>query len=472
MLAVSYRKVVCKTWISDIFRDWSYRKKTPKKAKKSKKLFTMLVKNAKIVKSKARTLEKNHKGGLSMKKKVIAILLTAAMALSLVACGAKQEAPAQEAPAQEAPAQEAEAEAPAGDAAAPAVESPLAGKKVAYIMYMSSATIFQMWSENFQKTAEALGMTADTFFCNDSADTWKNTIQTCAANGYDGLMVSHGGQEYAWQFLTDILKQYPDLKIVTFDTPFKDANGETAKIDGVIQFFQQDAGFAAGLVEALMALPENKDKVAAGEALNILQVQQGKGYNSPFDRRQVGYEPYEKDGKIVTVKRIAPTNDQDATNSMRDVTTATLATYKDEDIDGIWVCYDAYGQGVYQALSEGKRNIPMVSVDISNEDIQFMQEEGSQWKACATTNWNLNGEFACRVLALEMADQYADIEAASCYYKDPGAWMEIPSTIVTQEQVTSKPGITIENLGEVADASYSDTSWMPTCDWMVALLGR
>ena len=38
----------------------------------------------------------------------------------------------------------------------------------------------------------------------------------------------------------------------------------------------------------------------------------------------------------------------------------------------------------------------MVSVDICNEDIQFMQEEGSQWKACATTNWNLNGEFACR----------------------------------------------------------------------------
>ena len=62
----------------------------------------------------------------------------------------------------------------------------------------------------------------------------------------------------------------------------------------------------------------------------------------------------------------------------------------------------------------------MVSVDICNEDIQFMQE-GKNWKACATTNWTSNGEFACRVLALEMADQYEDIEAASCYYADPGA---------------------------------------------------
>ena len=350
--------------------------------------------------------------------------------------------------------------------------SPVAGKKVAYIMLMSPATIFQMWSDSFTTAAEKLGMEADTFFCADNAQTWQDTIAQCAAGGYDGLMVSHGGQEYAWQYLSDILAQYPDLKIVTFDTPFKDANGETAKIEGVTQFFQQDAGFAAGLVEALMALPENAEKVAAGEPLNILQVQQGAGYNSPFDRRQVGYEPYVEDGSIVTVERIAPTDDQNATSSMRDVTTATLAKYSDDDIDGIWCCYDAYAQGVYQSLSENGNDIPMVSVDICNEDIQFMQEEGSQWKACATTNWTSNGEFALRILALEMADQYEDIAAASCYYDEIGDWLEIPSTIVTQDQVTSQEGITIENLDLVADESYSDVSWMPTCDWMVELLGH
>lgn len=340
-----------------------------------------------------------------------------------------------------------------------ATESPLQGKKVAYIMYMSSATIFQMWSDSFTATAEALGMEASTFFCNDNADTWKSTIEQCAQGGYDGLMVSHGGQEYAYDFLTGILEQYPDLKIVTFDTPFKDANGETARIEGVTQFFQQDAGFAESLVEAIMDMyPE---KVEAGEPVNILQVQQGAGYNSPFDRRQVGYQPFEDEGKIKTVERIAPIDDQNATASMRDVTAATLQKYTSEDIDGIWCCYDAYAQGVYQALREAGSDIPMVSVDICNEDIQFMQE-GENWKACATTNWTSNGEFACRVLALEMADQYDDIAAASCYYEDPGDWLEIPSVIVTQEMVTSKDGINIENLAEVAGEAYSDTSWMPT----------
>ena len=195
------------------------------------------------------------------------------------------------------------------------------------------------------------------------------------------------------------------------------------------------------------------DKTEAGEPVNILQVQQGAGYNSPFDRRQVGYEPFETDGKIKTVERIAPIDDQNATSSMRDVTAATLQKYGEGDIDGIWCCYDAYAQGVYQALREADSDIPMVSVDICNEDIQFMQE-GKNWKACATTNWTSNGE------------------AASCYYADPGAWMEIPSVIVTQEMVTSKDGINIENLAEVAGEDYSDTSWMPTCDWMVEALGH
>lgn len=411
-----------------------------------------------------------------MKKKIIATLLAATMALSLTACGSGGDSSSSSngsSTTQSSSGGTDSTSVSSGSGEATGnVESPVAGKKIAYIMLMSPATIFQMWSDSFTETAEKLGMTADTFFCADNAEQWQTRIEQCAAAGYDGLMVSHGGQEYAWDFLSGILEQYPDLKIVTFDTPFKDANGETAKIEGVTQFFQRDAGFAADLLEYLMSLPENAEKVAAGEPLNILQVQQGAGYNSPFDRRQEGYQPYEDEGKIVTVERIAPTDDQNATQSMRDVMTATLAKYSDDEIDGIWCCYDAYAQGVYQALSEQGRDIPMVSVDISNEDIQFMQEEGSQWKACATTNWTLNGEFACRILALELANQYEDIAAASCYYEDIGDWLEIPSSIITQEQVTSQDGITIENVGEVADESYSDTSWMPTCDWMVELLGR
>lgn len=405
-------------------------------------------------------------------KKLIAMLLALAMVFALVACGGGNDKPSSGTQSNP-PASTSQDEGSASTGTDDPV-SPVAGKKIAYIMLMTPATIFQMWSESMTKTAEKLGMTAETFFCADDAQQWQDKIAACAADGFDGLVVSHGGQEYAWSFLKDILEQYPDLTICTFDTPFKDENGNVQKIDGVVQFFQQDASFAALLVEELLKL--NQDKVDAGEAVRILQVQQGAGFNSPFDRRQVGYQPYLDNGKIENVERIAPVDNQNATQSMREVTYATLQKYNDtEDIDGIWCCYDAYAQGVYAALVEAGSNIPMVSVDICNEDIQFMQE-GKNWKACATTNWNHNGEFACRLIALMMADEWDAIESCKIYadYAEAnnGNWMELPITIVTQEQVMSKDGINIENLGEVADASYTDASWMPTCDWMAALLGH
>ena len=195
-------------------------------------------------------------------KKLVAMLLVLAMAFALVACGGNSTTSNQGSTSTPASSADGSGDASTGDAStgdastgdATTTESPVAGKKIAYIMLMSSATIFQMWSDSFTETAEKLGMTADTFFCSDNADTWKSTIEQCAQGGYDGLMVSHGGQEYAWDFLSGILEQYPDLKIVTFDTPFKDANGEVQKIEGVTQFFQQDAGFAATLVEELLKL--------------------------------------------------------------------------------------------------------------------------------------------------------------------------------------------------------------------------
>lgn len=347
------------------------------------------------------------------------------------------------------------------------VDSPVAGKKVAYIMQMAPSDIFQMWSESAQKTAQALGMEYDAFFCGGSDAQWQDTISQCAAAGYDGLLLSHGGQNYAYTFLKGLLEQYPDLKIVTFDTQFKDSSGQTQTLEGVTQFFQQDAQFAQLLLEYVC---ENlyPDKVAAGEPVNILKVWVGPNFLSPFDRRQEGYAACEDEGMIRTVETIGPSDFSNAEASMADVTTATLAKYQPGEIDAIWCCYDLYASGVYTALTQGGYDIPMVSVDICNADIEKMSREGSPWKACATTNWNYNGEFGMRVLALEMSGEYDAII-------DPmtgkvASWLELPTTVVTQDMV-SGGGINVTNLDTVAGDSYTDRSWMPTADWMARLLG-
>lgn len=347
------------------------------------------------------------------------------------------------------------------------INSPVSGKKVAYIMQMAPSDIFQMWSKSAQETAEGLGMEFDAFFCGGSDTTWQDTVSQCAASGYDGLLLSHGGQNYSYTFLNDLKNKYPNLKIVTFDTLFKDSSGQTQKIDGVTQFFQQDAQFSELLLDYICntLYPEKK---AAGEPVNILKVWVGPGFLSAFDRREEGYQIYEQQGLINTVETIGPSDFNNAEASMADVTTAVLAKYKEGDIDAVWCCYDLYAAGVYTALTQGGYDIPMVSVDICNADIEKMAREGSPWKACATTNWYYNGEFGMRVLALELAGEYDKI--IDPMTGEVSDWLELPANIVTQEMV-SGGNINVTNLDTVAGSSYSDRSWMPTSDWIAELLG-
>ena len=113
-------------------------------------------------------------------KKLVALLLALAMVFALAACGSGNTSTpgsTSKEPATSTPASSDADASTSGEATTGTGESPVAGKKIAYIMLMSSATIFQMWSDSFTETAEKLGMKADTFFCSDNADTWKSTIE-------------------------------------------------------------------------------------------------------------------------------------------------------------------------------------------------------------------------------------------------------------------------------------------------------
>lgn len=354
-----------------------------------------------------------------------------------------------------------------GEAPVTTESSPVAGKKVAYIMLLAPSDIFQMWSQSAQETAEGLGMDYDVFFCNGSDQQWQDTITQCAQAGYDGLLLSHGGQAYAYTFLKELIAQYPELKIVTFDTQFLDSEGQTQTLEGVTQFFQRDTQLTKLLLDYLCndLYPEKK---AAGEPIQVLKVWVGPGYLAAFDRREGGYAAYEAQGLIHTVETIGPEDLNDAEASMAAVTAEVLAKYSPGEIDAIWCCYDLYAAGVYTALTEGGYDIPLVSVDICNADLEKMAQETSPWMACATTNWSYNGEFGIRVLALELAGESEKITDPT--NGRPSSWLTLPATLVTQEMLGGET-VDVTDLATVAGPSYSDRSWMPTTDWMAALLG-
>ncbi len=347
---------------------------------------------------------------------------------------------------------------------ATATENPVEGKKVAYIMLLPSATIFQMWKDSCANLCDAMGVDFDFFFCDGDFNKWQDTINTCAQAGYDGILVSHGNQDGSYDFLNQVHEQYPDMDIVTFDTQFY-SDGEYKKIDGVTQMFQQDSSLVTVLLDKMI-----EDKKASGseDPVKLIKVWRGPNYNSPFDRREVGWEEYEAEGLIETVGEVQPL--EDSIDSANTVTAAYLQTIKREDVDGIIAYYDLYGQGVYNAILENDNlngnngdALPMASVDIDSVDVTNMQNHPEIWTAAGTTDWTLNGEIAMRLLLLEMADDYDDIYNPADGSKGVDV-VEVPGSAILATDL--KDDSTVENLGEIAGETYGNLDYLSEAAWM------
>lgn len=398
-------------------------------------------------------------------KKVLATVLATAMIAGLSACGSGSTASSSKS--SSAASSKSEAVAATSTAASSVTvntDNPVAGKKVAYIMLLPSATIFQMWKDSCANLCKAMGVDFDFFFCDGDFNKWQDTIRTCAEAGYDGLVVSHGNQDGSYVFLKEIHDSYPDMKIVTFDTQFY-TDGEYQKIDGVTQMFQQDKSLVTVLLDEMIA-----QKEARGEEgpARLIKVWRGPNFNSPFDRREVGWEEYEEAGKIETVGEVQPL--QDSVDSANTVTAAYLQSIKREDVDGIIAYYDLYGQGVYNAILENDNMngtngdaLPMASVDIDPVDITNMQTRPDIWTAAGTTDWTMNGEIGMRVLMLEMADEYDKILDPAT--GDTGVdVIEVPGTAILAKNL--KEDSTVETLGEIAGETYGNLDYLSETDWM------
>ena len=136
--------------------------------------------------------------------------------------------------------------------------------------------------------------------------------------------------------------------------------------------------------------------------MKVLKTFMGPGV-PPLDRRNVVYTKLEQEGKIQTVSTISPS---DPSNARGDVTTkaaAILPTIATGSVDAIWGCYDELAKGVLQALNDAHRtDIPMYTIDISNDDIQLMVTNKDVWQSTASVDPKLIGIVDMRLMAMKL----------------------------------------------------------------------
>lgn len=316
------------------------------------------------------------------RKRLLSFLMIASLSASLLAgCGSSSTST--------------EGEGDAGAAAG-------ANGKIAVIRNLPSDDHTKQFLEGAKAEGEALGYQVDTFISNGDDAKFQELVAQQVQKGYDGLIISHGKAEYS----TDMLKPALDagMKVVTFDTAFKDGTIP----EGITSTAQDDEALARlSLDEIVASSPSTPAKV--------IKVWFGPGV-PPLDRRDAIYKEYEAAGKIKTVELIGPSTLDDVQGEVSNRVAAVLPKYPAGTVDAMWGSWDEMAKGGYKALKEANRtDINLVSIDVSNQDINLMMEEGSVWSATAAVDPKLIGMVNMRLLAKKLkgeeTPQTYDLEA-------------------------------------------------------------
>ncbi len=314
-----------------------------------------------------------------MKKRVVAVMLAAAMVCSLAACGgsesaapeAVQESAEEEAPAEDAAETEAE---PAEDAAeTPAAEDETAaGLKIAIVSSPSGVDDGSFNQDNYNGILSFIENHPESTVTPVQEPTGDvaAAVQAVADIVADYDVIVCCGFQFAG--ITSIAQENPDVKFVLVDTFPSDADGNEAEVDNIyaMQFAEQESGVFAGMAAAL----ETKS--------NKVSVVNGIAYPSNVNY-QYGFEcgvKYinETEGKSVEVVELPSYAGTDVTGanvggnyvgSFADEATGKVVgnALIAEGVDIIFVAAGASGNGVLTAVKEAD-GVYFIGCDVDQYD--------------------------------------------------------------------------------------------------------
>ncbi len=335
---------------------------------------------------------------------------------------------------------------PTAAPAAPGASIPEAiskgGITVAVVRNLPSDDHTKQFLDGARSEGESFGFKVDTFIADNDDAKFQELVAQAIAKGYTGLVISHGKKDYSY----DMLKPAVDkgIKVVTFDTVI-DKDGQT--LPEITTTAQDDFKLAELSLSEIAAL--SKD----GQPVRVIKLWFGPGV-PPLDRRETIYKKFEQDGKIKTLEVIGPTNFQDVQGDIASKVSAVLAKYPPGTVDAIWGSWDEMAKGGYKALKDaGRDDIKLISIDVSNQDMNLMREPGSVWLSTAAVDPRLIGIVDMRLLAMKLAGEQTP------------ANYDLEARLIKASQL--KPDTNMTNLKDVIEGwGKSDAFNQP---WMDAL---
>jgi len=260
--------------------------------------------------------------------------------------------------------------------------------KIAVVRNLGSDDNTTQFVGGVKEEGKALGFQVDVFLTNGDDAKFQDFVNQAITQKYDGIILSQGRDPYSTELVKKITAA--GIAVSAFDTA---VNG---KFPGATVTSQADESLAEQSLGALVS--DFKGKA------NIVKLWVA-GF-PPMERRQVIYKqtlaanPGIKE--LASIGAVSSDVPGDTANKVA----AILAKYPKGQIDAIWGSWDAFTQGAYKALKEnGRTEIKVYSIDVSNQDLQLIQEKNSPWQVTAAVDPKLIGKINLRIVAKKIAGE-------------------------------------------------------------------
>lgn len=308
------------------------------------------------------------------------------------------------------------------------------GKKIALIMQINLGTFSAQYVNGVKEQAEKFGGEVTVFSSDDDLAKMASFLDQAINQNYDGILIDHGNKDALEAGVLRALEK--NIPVVAFDTALE--------IEGVTDLQQDDVKMAELTLERLA-------EDIGGEG-NIVKVWVA-GF-PPMERRQIAYEAFQ--AKYPNINEIAAFGN--AGNPQLDTQAqmeALLKKYPEGEISAVWAAWDEFAKGAANAIQQaGRTEIKVYGIDMSDEDLQMIQDPENPWIASAAVDPADIGRIQVRYL-------YHKFEG-----KEPPAKVVLQPSFITSELLPDKQ-ISTEELSEYISTWGSSQEGYE--DWMKSL---
>jgi simple sugar transport system substrate-binding protein len=315
-----------------------------------------------------------------------------------------------------------------------AVQKPI---KIAAIMQMSIGTFSSQYIAGVQEQVKKFGGEVQIFNAENDLAKMASYVENAVTQNFDAILLDHGRADALQGPVEKAVKK--GIPVVAFDN---DLN-----IPGVTVIDQDDYSLAWKTLKTLA-----EDLNGKGEIVTIWV-----GGFTPMERRHVIYDAFKK--RYPNIKEVAKFGTASANTALdtQSQMEAILKKYPNKgDIDAVFATWDEFAKGAVRAIQQAGRNeIKVYGIDLSDEDLQLIQQENSPWVATTATDPAEVGRVQVRFAYQKIAGE----QTPNIYSLDPHLVKrsDLPNQTITMNQL----GDYVAGWGE-SKVAYSP--WMKTLE--------